>query len=565
MLLPPVIERELRTASRRATTYWTRLGACLAAILPFAPFLLMLAIGARFGTPVLSPQHLGPIFFGICTFIAGLTAILAGWFFASDAISYERREGTLELLFLAPLGPVEIVLGKLVSVSWRGAQWLLAVVPLFAFPILLGGVRGSDLATLALLAGNTLLWSMASSLWASSRRRGLFESLVLAAVTQGALTGLPFLVDLALAGFDPSLYVSRLGLSSPLYGWTHGFSRRTTLFWISLGIVHLQAWAFLALTVRAAAREIRQNPSARGPGLFERFNNAWKYGRPRTRVALRRRLLDTRPIRWLVERERGPVRFLIALPLILVVSVTAIALVLGESGALFALGSVATLILSGAIAILLALQASRFLAEARRTGALELMLVSPLSSKTILVDQCASMFRTFAFPVGLLLACEIGIALAQRTMLGSVAAPPPGAPPAAVSFAAMASFQWLGTAVSAAVALSGYVALAWVGFWMGLVCRQVSIALFATLAIAKLVPMVLVSSAQSMTLGLLLGGRIPPWMPFVVSGMTGILLNLGLVLVARHQLLPDLRRILDSPMLVLWPKHSVRPPPSLKP
>ncbi|MBL9128236.1 MAG: hypothetical protein JNL97_11335, partial [Verrucomicrobiales bacterium] len=118
----------------------------------------------------------------------------------------------------------------------------------------------------------------------------------------------------------------------------------------------------------------------------------------------------------------------------------------------------------------------------------------------------------------------------------------------------------IGSLAGIAVRLTGYLALIWVGFWMGLVGRHVSIAVFATLALAKLGPALASSMAQSTLMSFVLSGKVPAWTPLLLATVTGLGINLGLVALARHQLLPDLRRLLEFPGFVLWPTRSPTPP-----
>ncbi len=579
MMLPPVIERELRGAARRGLTYWMRLLAAATGVLVVLPFIMILEIGARFGNPGIPVQQLGTILFAIFSTVACFTALAAGWFFAIDAIAQERREGTLELLFLAPLKPREVVLGKLATVTWRGGQWLLAAIPLFALPILLGGVRGLDFLHLACLTGNTLFWSVTTSLHASARCRGILEALVAAAVLQGLLLILPFLADFAIAGFDRSLFEFRVSLLSPAFGWIHGLAGRSPLLGQSMALVHVECWVLVALTVRATARQIRQDPSSRGPSFFTRLQDAWKFGRPKERERFRHCLVERTPIRWLVERERGPGRFLTALLVILTGAVVVISIAYGESGFLFSIGPVAGFLLSFAVAILLALQACRFLVEARRTGALELLLVSPVSGRDLLGQQMRSLIRTFAPAVIVLLVAQIALAYAQMAFMPggvptqgvTVTVTNPGGPPAPVpaagaAFLEMARYRWLNVVAGLVVSLVNQFAVVWVGFWMGMVCRQISLALFATLAITKIMPLFATGFAQASVMSLVLSQRVPAWFPAVFTGALGIGLSLGLIALARHQLLPDLRAVLEFPTflrLPVWPVRRSKTPPVL--
>jgi hypothetical protein len=378
---------------------------------------------------------------------------------------------------------------------------------------------------------------------------------------------------------DPSEFTAWVSYLSPAFTWSKGFSRSSTAFWQSLVLTHAEAWMLLALTVRATARQIRENPTGAGPGFFSRLNGFWKYGRPKSRAAFRKRVMGFHPVRWLVERERGPLRFLVALPLVITLSGVAIGYVLDHGASYLLIGGIAGFLLSVSTNILLALQASRFLVEARRTGALELLLVSPLSTRSILSEQSRSLMRAFAVPVIILLAIQGAVVAYQisisntLTVMPVVGPNPPGAT-AAAAMADMARYQWLGLIAGMLVQLTGLVSVAWVGFWMGMTCRQASLALFATLALSKVLPMLSASFLQASLLPAVLSQRLPAWLPSVASASAGIAVNLGLVFLARHQLLPDLRRIAMAPFSVVWPKlrwFNVRPqsqppaPPVLQP
>lgn len=567
MSLPPVIERELRGAARRSLTYWARLIACVTGMLVVTPFLLMMELGARSGNPTIPVREMGPMLFTMFSMVAVGTALGIGWFFATDAIAHERREGTFELLFLAPLKPWEVVLSKLVTVTWRGAQWLLAIMPLFALPILLGGVQGVDFVRLALVVANTLFWSVATSLWASARSKGMFAALVITALLQGALAFIPLLVDLGISEFKFSQFKDYTSIMSPIYTLSVSFSSGSSRFWPSLVTVHASAWVLLALTVRTTARLVRQNPVGERTRVTARLGELWSFGGSHARTALRLRLADLHPIRWLVERERGPLRFLTFLPLVLILIVAGVSFASDDSPMLFVAGSIGSYLLSVAIVVLLALQASRFLVEARRTGAMELMLVSPLTTRVILAEQTQSLIRTFALPIGVLMAAQVALLLGHQASVATFNVTPPSNPlgpgaGAAAAFADMTRFQWLSLGMGLAVGLTSYAAITWVGFWMGMACRQVSTALFATLGVSKVIPIITLGLAQSTVLPLVLNQRIPGWFPAVFAGVCGVGLNLGLIVFARHQLLPDLRRITASPGAVLWPALPLRHPPT---
>ena len=97
MTFLPLVERELRQATRRASTYWLRFAA--------------VAVAALMGLGLLSPSFWGVInptetgrnlFLAISTLALGY-GLVAGVFVTADCLSEERRDGTLGLLFLSRL------------------------------------------------------------------------------------------------------------------------------------------------------------------------------------------------------------------------------------------------------------------------------------------------------------------------------------------------------------------------------------------------------------------------------------------------------------------------------
>src|SRR6266581_1518256 len=136
MTFLPIVGRELRVAARRGGTYWTRSLAAGAAVLVGMWF-----FGFSFGT---TPPHVSYfIFIGISA-VGLLYALVAGRRFTADCLSSEKREGTLGLLFLTDLKGYDVVFGKLAATSFRALYGLLALLPVLAVPLLLGGVTNSE-------------------------------------------------------------------------------------------------------------------------------------------------------------------------------------------------------------------------------------------------------------------------------------------------------------------------------------------------------------------------------------------------------------------------------------
>src|SRR3954469_20027053 len=131
MTFLPIVTRELRVAARKRSTYWIRFAfATLALALGAWSFLTFQFVG--FGMVA------GKILFAGLTGLIWLYAVLGGIFKTADALSEEKREGTLGLLFLTDLKGYDIVFGKIVAASVNWFFGLLALFPVLALSLLMG-------------------------------------------------------------------------------------------------------------------------------------------------------------------------------------------------------------------------------------------------------------------------------------------------------------------------------------------------------------------------------------------------------------------------------------------
>src|ERR1041384_7213868 len=115
MIFLPIVERELRLASRKRGTFWLRVIAALVAVVIGVGFMVIQYVTAvAFGGGRL---QLGGPLFSTLTWLCFAAALSAGLFFTSDCLSEEKREGTLGFLFLTDLSGYDVVLGKLLARS----------------------------------------------------------------------------------------------------------------------------------------------------------------------------------------------------------------------------------------------------------------------------------------------------------------------------------------------------------------------------------------------------------------------------------------------------------------
>src|SRR5882762_353877 len=136
MTFLPIVERELRVASRRRGTYWNR---TLAASVGIGITAVLLLLATREPT-----KEIGKILFSVLSGLFFLSSFLSGIRYTADCLSEEKREGTLGLLFLTDLRGYDVVLGKLAATSVNAFYGLLAIFPVMAIPLLLGGVSPAE-------------------------------------------------------------------------------------------------------------------------------------------------------------------------------------------------------------------------------------------------------------------------------------------------------------------------------------------------------------------------------------------------------------------------------------
>ena len=223
MTFLPIVERELHVAARRRVTYWTRSGA---AILATAILIWIFQTSA-----IVTKASAGGQLFGLLSMFAWIACLLAGVFFTADCLSEEKRLGTLGLLFLTDLRPVDIVLGKLAASSLTGFYALLAIFPVLAMPLILGGVTWWAFAGVAVSLSATLFFSLCL---------GMFCSACLRSERQTMATTVGGLVVWSLTALVPGLHLlSPMTLQTLALG-TPGFfpsSNQATLFGVALLLV----------------------------------------------------------------------------------------------------------------------------------------------------------------------------------------------------------------------------------------------------------------------------------------------------------------------------------------
>jgi len=241
-----VVERELRVAARKPGTYWSRVGAALIAIL---------LLGVWFAGPltIALTRQAGRTSFRVLALLAALMVTTSVLALAAESFAREKREGTLGLLFLTPLKPWDLVLGKLVSTSLGPFYRFVAVVPVLALPIIGGGITFREFLLLVVVLSNLAFFVAALGLYVSAnswdeKRAGMAASLTFLGLALLLPALAAWFVVLNGGGQAAMIFL----FASPAYPvWqatVTGLGRQPTAFWCSLLLTHVGGWLFLLAT-----------------------------------------------------------------------------------------------------------------------------------------------------------------------------------------------------------------------------------------------------------------------------------------------------------------------------
>ncbi len=466
-MLLPIVERELRVASRRVSTYWTRFVAGLAVIVVW-----LILLGSAAG----SPSQLGHRLFNALGVLGLGFSMLAGVFLTADCLSEEKREGTLGLLFLTDLKGYDVVLGKLAAASVHAFFGLLAIFPILGLPLMIGGVTGAEFWRLMLVLSVTLLFSLGLGIFVSSLKSD----------AKHAMSGALLLVIL-FAGILPALwwiqwilvkvaFLDCLLLPSPGYALLRAFDMtyRTkagaTEFWRSLGTIlslGLGAVGFAMFFLPRAWQQDAPIPKVPAPllGRLRRWRQAKS---PRGYVIA----LDENPYGWLVSRldssstERNLLRILLPVWVTLLV----VSIFSARHTEAFITAFFVAFGMHLALKAVIAMEASRRVCEDRQSGALELIVVTPLALPTILFGHWLGLCVLFKRPLLILV-------LVNATMIATV-----------LLFGKRLHMDHKDQALFCELFVGGivmlaadFVALTWVGMWSGLRAKRHHRAIFWSL------------------------------------------------------------------------------------
>jgi ABC-type transport system involved in multi-copper enzyme maturation permease subunit len=254
-----VVQREMRETAWRKRTFITRA-------------LSVAFLGVVFGAMVIEKSGMGmgqrQIFLwmgmSMTGFLAAVMPILV-----SDVIAGERERGTLGLLFLTPLKPSGIVLGKAAGRFVSILSIMIACAPVIVLTFLLGGVEALDVLNVFVAAFFSVVWSLTFCVWISAH-----SSTVTGAMIAYYGWGIFFL--LVMPFLTASVFSVFGVIWHPLFLWFFIVSAPRNFFggyggiwfWTILGCVGntLASLFFFGLTVEKIG-EFSKNPGLLRPPL----------------------------------------------------------------------------------------------------------------------------------------------------------------------------------------------------------------------------------------------------------------------------------------------------------
>lgn len=395
-MLSPIAHRELLVQARSKGLYRGRIVTSI----------VLLCWGAIFGG-IYQFGGLGPAgqMFPVFGSMLLMLSLFGGSQATADSISFEKREGTLGLLFLTPLKSGDIVLGKLVSNGLPLAYIAIISFPLLSLILVAGGVQGKDLLSLFVATLSTLYFSTSAGLFVSSlgkdRKRVASSVSWLTVVYWMGPRGL--VEYMRTHGFPAWTWKSLLFISPP---FTQGPPLAPGEALISIAGALVLGSLFLLGAWYYVPRRW-QDKAERGERSWRvRWRQHW-YGQPEVRANLRRKLLGEGPFYWLCARDRWkPVANIVITILFLAGAGWIAFAAMAGGGAVVALAS--------CVAVITFLQkvgfagaAANQLIDEHEQGTLELLLSTPLTPREILRGQWRAIVHQNRWPYAAILAMQI--------------------------------------------------------------------------------------------------------------------------------------------------------------
>jgi hypothetical protein len=401
MNLYPIFTRELRSESRSDALRRQRVSAGLITGLLLAGLMIAEHLLGNFNVSKLVRWTATIPLGGMMPF----ALLVIGLSRAGHLFEEERREGILPLLLLTLLSGWDIVLGKLLQALLLEVIYFLAMLPAMLLPLIAFGFQWSELWHLALGAFNVMFFALALGLFAATFGNGP------KAVSWCLLLLLPFLahstpLGLVVPAGPMREYLAALRWLNPCEPLAHlqmvlgGI--RPSAYWGPLVGSHATAWGFVILGGWLLPRVSRwQNGANAGPRRTARWR-LWRIHPLNHSPLFRRRLLDRNPFLWLTSRVRWTtpqIWLVLALPTAFWGWLTWVSWAVRGLNITYVLVMVAAASWLFALLIVIPSEACKQLVQDRLSGALEMVLCTPVTVKEIIRGQWLALRRRYLFPV----------------------------------------------------------------------------------------------------------------------------------------------------------------------
>ncbi|MBI3882475.1 MAG: ABC transporter permease subunit [Verrucomicrobia bacterium] len=397
MTFLPIVVRELQVAARQVATYRLRVLVGGAAFVVAVMFLIFADQ---------APASVGGTVFAFLTWGAAAFCLFEGIRVTADTLAEERREGTLGLLFLTDLSGFDVVLGKFAAAAVRSFTALLAAFPVFALPLLVGGVTAGEFWRVLLALAATMLVSLTAGMFVSSFTRSGLAAMGGTALLLALTVIVPAAVGPGVAKHLTNWSGELVFLSGSIGGLWRAFENHFQFapedYWLALAGAAVTALLFLAAASVLLIRTWRETGERVPDSWWQRFTrprvnpaNVWSTGH-----------LAENPALWLAERTLPGRRMIWWM----VWGAAGVCVLVAAVGGSVGVG-ISIAIQMGVCFVLkvwLAVLAPQSLNESRRTGALELLLVTGLSPRELVRGQLETLMNYFMGPA---LMASVGISI----------------------------------------------------------------------------------------------------------------------------------------------------------
>ena len=392
----PIVQRELLIASRGLGSWLSRWILAMIAV-SLGGFWLL--VGSSVGQN--APGSLqGDVFFTVMTWSCFTYCLLAGLWATTDTLTREKNDGTLGLLFLTDLRGYDVVLGKMFSGSLRSFYGVLAVLPVLALPLLMGGVTNTQFLRTVFALLNILIFSLSCGIFFSAICRRTGQSIFYTLLFLVIITIVP-LIYFLMGGVNETFslvspvfaiyraHIPQIGPGLPGFGWYP--------LWICAGLFASIFFLGLASWIVPKSWQDREVLFRKKHFILSDFNS------------FRSQHLNSNPVSWLVNRNASMRQSRIFLILYIAVAWLAITLyssLVDRVEPSFIFTGMSLLWLGSLwFRIDLTRHTVSSISEAKECGALEQILVTPMNERQFRRGHFRAMASFWLWPlISLLLA-----------------------------------------------------------------------------------------------------------------------------------------------------------------